>query len=223
MPNNPVQVILNTRDYFVSPDPGRFGPARDFFEDRDQEFSVHRDKLVRQVAAINTAFQRSGMTSGVVKVNLRREAWAKSHRPNRALFPPGKRPCIGVSNLGELYYHVTTDDITELGQEIGAAETETRRRISSKSRKEYVSPSDQRSDVGGVDSIELPTASDKRRFGVAEAIHWLSDPRTSGAYFIELFSPPPTYLPELVSDFLQRTVTNLVESAKSRNLAVQTF
>jgi hypothetical protein len=223
MPNNPVQVILNTRDYFVSPDPGRFGPARDFFEDRDQEFSVHRDKLVRQVAAINTAFQRSGMTSGVVKVNLRREAWAKSHRPNRALFPPGKRPCIGVSNLGELYYHVTTDDIAELGQEIGAAETETRRRISSKSGKEYVSPSDQRSDVGGVDSIELPTPSDKRRFGVAEAIHWLSDPRTSGAYFIELFSPPPTYLPELVSDFLQRTVANLVESAKSKNLGVQTF
>jgi len=72
MPNNPVQVILNTRDYFVAPEAGRFGPSKDFFEGRDQEFVVHRDKLIRQVASISTAFQRSGATAGVLKVSLRR-------------------------------------------------------------------------------------------------------------------------------------------------------
>jgi hypothetical protein len=90
MPNNPVQVILNTKDYFISPDPGRYGPAKDFFENRDKEFVDHRDRLARQVSAISASIQQSGLTAGVVKVNLQREAWAKSNRPHRALFPPEK-------------------------------------------------------------------------------------------------------------------------------------
>jgi hypothetical protein len=161
MPNNPVQIILNTRDYFVAPDPGRFGPAKDFFEGRDQDFAEHRGKLIRQVASVASEFQRSGITSGVLKVSLRREAWAKSHRPQLALFPPEKRPCIGVSKLGELFYHVTAEDVQELQQEIAVAESETRRRTSASTGKEYASPTAQRSEVGAVDSIEVPTAADK--------------------------------------------------------------
>jgi hypothetical protein len=73
--------------------------------------------LIKQVTSISTAFQQSGASSGVLKVSLRKEAWAKSHRPQRALFPPSKRPCIAVSNLEELYYHVTADDVRELASE----------------------------------------------------------------------------------------------------------
>jgi hypothetical protein len=223
MPNNPVQVVLNTRDYFVVPDPGSYGPAKDFFKDRDQEFVEHRDKLLRQVRSIATAFQRSDMVSGVVKVSLQREAWAKSHRPQRALFPPSKRPCIGASKLGELYFHVTADDVAELGQEIAVAESKTRRKVSARSGKDYFTPSDQRSDVGAVDSIELPSAADKRNFGVEEAIRWLADPRTSSAYFVEFFSLPPTSLPELVADYFQRVTSNIVNEAGQRGLQVETF
>jgi hypothetical protein len=223
MPNNPVQIVLNTKDYFVAPAPGGFGPSKDFFQDRDREFVEHRDKLSRQVRSIAAAFTRSQMTSGVVKVSLQHEAWAKSHRPQRALFPPEKRPCIGASKLGELYFHVTADDVVELGQEIAVAEPETRRRISAKSGKEYVAPSTHRSEVGAVESIELPSAADKRNFTAEDALRWLADPRTSGAYFVELFSLPPTYLPEYVRDYFQRVVRNILTELEQLGLPVETF
>lgn len=184
VPNNPVQVVLNTKNYLVAPDPRRAGPAKDFFEGRDQEFVEHRDKLLRQVTSIATAFERSNLSAGVVKVSLNREALAKSHRPQRALFPSDKRPCVGASQLGELFYYVTKDGVGELEQEITAAEVETRLRKSETSKKEYAAPSYQRSDVGAVESIELPSAADKRNFGVEEAVRWLEDPRTSSAYFV---------------------------------------
>ena len=223
MPNNPVQIILNTRDYFVTPNPSGFGPAKDFFADRDQEFVEHREKLLKQVSSIDSAFRRSQMTAGVVKVSLQREAWAKSHRPQRALFPPAKRPCLGASRLGELYFHVTPEDVTELAQEIAAAETETRRRVSRKTGLEYLAPSHQRSDVGAVESIELPTAADKRNFTATQAIEWFADGRTAGAYFVELFSLPPTYLPEFVNDYVHRVSGDLVIAAEQNQLPVEMF
>src|SRR5580700_10926574 len=121
MPNNPVQIVLNTRDFFVMPERKRRGPAKDFFEDRDKEFAAHREKLLEQVEGVKSSFQRSGVTSGVVKVRMRREAWAKSHRPNRALFPPNKRPCVGASGVGELFYWVSALDLPELQSEIAKA------------------------------------------------------------------------------------------------------
>lgn len=223
MPNNPVQIVLNTKDYFVAPDPGGFGPSKDFFQDRDRDFVEHREKLSRQVRSITTAFTRSHMTSGVVKVSLQREAWAKSHRPQRALFPPDKRPCIGASKLGELYFHVTADDVLELGQEIAVAEPETRRRISAKSGREYVAPSTHRSEVGAVESIELPSAADKRNFTAEDAVRWFADPRTGGAYFVELFSLPPTYLPEYVGDHFQRVVRNILAETEKLRLPLEIF
>lgn len=222
MPNNPVQVILNTRDFFVSPDPGRSGPSKDFFQDRDQEFVAHRDQLSRQVQSIASVLQQSGFDAGVVKVNLRREAWAKSHRPNRSLFPPQKRPCIGVSSIGELYYHVTADDMEEVRSEIQAAEPVTVRKMSKKG-KIYVAPSDQRSEVGAIETIELPGVSDKRQFSLEEGLRWLADPRTSGAYFVEFFAPPPTFIPELISDYLERITAGIAAAANEHQVTIETF
>lgn len=223
MPNNPVQVVLDTKSYFVAPDPGRAGPSKDFFEDRDKEFVEHREKLRRQVTSISTAFERSNLSEGVVKVSLNHEAWAKSHRPHRALFPSDKRPCVGASQIGELYYYVTKGGVAELEQEITAAETETRRRVSEKSGKEYAAPSPQRSDVGAIQSIELPSAADKQNFSVEEAVRWLEDPRTSGAYFVELFSLRPTTFPEFIVDYIGRVVGNLIKAAQEHGLSVETF
>jgi len=50
------------------PDHKRWGPAKDFFEDRDKQFVEHRRKLLEQVDGIKSSFQRSGMTSGILKV-----------------------------------------------------------------------------------------------------------------------------------------------------------
>jgi hypothetical protein len=223
MPNNPVQIVLNTKDYFVAPDAGRMAPAKDFFAGRDQDFVDHRDKLLKQVASIATVFQRSNMSSGVLKVSLQHDALAKSHRPQRALFPPAKRPCIGASKLGELYYHVTRQDVVELEQEIAVAEAETRSRTSEKTGREYFAPSSQRSDVGAVESIELPSAAEKRHFSIDEAIRWLGDPRTSSAYFVELFSLPPSLLPGIVANYVERVTNEIMATATEMGLHVVTF
>jgi hypothetical protein len=224
MANNPVQVILNTRDFFVVPESNGFPKLKDFFEDRDQEFVQHRDRLLHQAIFIGTAFQQSGLSSGVLKVTLRKEAWAKSHRPQRALFPPGTRPCIAVSKLGELYYHVTREGISELEREISAAEPETRRRTS-RTGHEYVAPSKQRSDVGAVETISLPAASEKRHFSVSDALRWLEDPRTAGAYLVEFFAPPPAQpmLPAILAQYFDRVVESLAQSFRSADLYVHTF
>jgi hypothetical protein len=190
MPNNPVQVVLNVRNYFNEPPPGHMGPAKDFFEGRDKEFAKHREKLTRQVEGVGAAMQRSGISSGIVKVSLRREAFAKSHRPQRVLFPPESRPCVGVSGLGELFFHVTAEDVVAIGREIASAETETRIKRSQKSGKDYVSPSEQRSDAGAVEAISLPDSTDKRGFSLEDGLRWLSDAKTSGAYFVEFFGLP---------------------------------
>jgi hypothetical protein len=222
MPNNPVQIVLNTRDFFVVPEPGRWGPAKDFFEDRDREFAEHRDTLLDQVEGIKSSFEKSGIASGVLKVKMRREAWAKSHRPNRVLFPPNKRPCIGVSGVGELFYLVAAVDLPEIETEISNAENATRWRKSKKSDVVYAAPSHQRSDVGAVESIALPTPADKRAFSVDQAVAWLSDPRTSGAYLVEVFSPPRMTNPGAVQYF-DRVLREIRVSVGDNKLVAETF
>ena len=56
-----------------------------------------------------------------------------------------------------------------------------------------------------------------------EAVRWLSDPRTSGAYFVELFSLPPTHFTEVVTDYYGRVVDNIVALAAERGLRLDTF
>jgi hypothetical protein len=223
MPNNPVQIVLNVKNYLGTPAPGSFGSPKDFFADKDEDFIRHRDRLTKQVKAIGSAMQKSGAASGVVKVNLRREAWAKSYRPQRALFPPEKRPCIGVSALGELYFHVTVEDVHELQGEIAAAEDTTRRKTSQKTGKEYISPSFQRSDTGAVASIEIPGAAEKRRFGIETAVEWLRDDRTSGAYFVELFGLPTTAMNRTAQKHMETVLDILKAKITAAGLAVNTF
>jgi hypothetical protein len=223
MPNNPIQIVLNTRDFFTVPDRKPRGPAKDFFENRDKEFVVHRDRLLGQVERIRSSFQKSGLTSGVLKVKMRREAWAKSHRPNRALFPPNKRPCIAVSGVGELFYFVSSQDFPEIEGEIAKAENATRWLKSKKSEQEYASPSGQRSDVGAVETIELPLPADKRHFSVDTAVAWLSDPRTSGAYLVEFFSPPPTEGERNSAKYFEQALHEMGETIAENGLVVETF
>jgi hypothetical protein len=86
MPNNPVQIVLNTKDFYVTPEPGRMGYPKDFFENRDKEFREHQARLVRQVSSITAALQQSSVDTAFVKVRLNKDAWAKSHRPTHSLF-----------------------------------------------------------------------------------------------------------------------------------------
>lgn len=222
MPNNPIQVVLNTRDFFETPDSIRGGHSKDFFEGRNEEFAEHQGKLLKQIEHIQAAFQQSRMPSAVLKVTLRRDALAKSHRPQRSLFPPEKRPCIAASDLGELFYSVSDEGLVELQNRISAAELETRYRLNEDGSPE-ASPSSYRSEVGAIESIELPGSHDKRHFSLEEALSWLSDPRTSSAYFVEFFAPPADFLPELVRQYFDRVLSSVTAELQNLNVTVEVF
>jgi hypothetical protein len=223
MPNNPVQIVLNVKNYFLEPPPGKMGPATDFFARRDADFAKHRERLRKQAANVSTTMIRSGVKTGVVKVNLRKEAFAKSHRPQRILFPPESRPCVGVSAIGELYFHVSVEDVTAIEREIASAETETRIKKSKKTGKEYFSPSEQRSDAGAIEAISYPDAADKRTFDLPLGVRWLSDPRTSGAYFVEFFGAPAGLMRLSVFSYFTGLTERLTRSVISDGLSISTF
>lgn len=52
MPNNPVQIILNDRDFHQAPDPGRPPRNKDFFEGADKAFVTHKDWLLAEIDRI---------------------------------------------------------------------------------------------------------------------------------------------------------------------------
>ena len=60
MPNNPVQIILNHEDFLRAPEPGRFGPEKDFFEGRDEAFAAHQAALGAAVDRVAAEIQRAG-------------------------------------------------------------------------------------------------------------------------------------------------------------------
>ncbi len=228
MPHNPVQIVLNSKDYLTTPEPTKGGSSTDFFEGRDDEFMQHRARLARQVASIGKTFQQSGMGEGFVKVKMRKDAWAKSHRPTDALFPPQLFPCVGGSGLGELFYQVTEPGLNLLTQQISAAEPETRwkTREQNGTVKRYAAPSNRRSEVGAVESITVLAAPDKRKFGAEEAVRWLSDPRTSGAYLVELFRPQEDEPQSLGHpDIIRRTAAlrDLEKTIRSVGLFAEVF
>jgi len=139
MAKNPVQIVLNTRDYFVVPEPGVVDQRRISSPAETLSYWPSRE-LVKQAASIAASFQRSGMPSGVVKVRMRREAWAKSHdqnapylsRPNdRAL----ERPESERSTMCHAARHGrnSTSDLSRrrfhtLGENIARLERNTRPR-----------------------------------------------------------------------------------------------
>jgi hypothetical protein len=224
MSNNPIQVVLNTRDFFVVPDPGRMGYPKDFFESRDKEFTRHRNTLSQQVASITTALQQSSVDTAFVKVRLTKEAWAKSHRPTQALFPPAEFPCVGASRLGELFFQVTPRGLQAVEKQILSAETETTWKERPRDGKRISVPSHQRSEVGAIQEIALPVADDKRSFDTRTAVNWLTDPRTSGAYLVELFDlARATRDQDQPAAMLHRRALRFMDRMKGTNLSIDLY
>jgi hypothetical protein len=217
MPNNPVQIILNSKDFLTVPEIPGGGGSKDFFEGRDQEFVAHKTRLQKQLASIDTAFQKSAVKTGFVKVTLRKGAWAKTHRPNQSLFPDQKRPCIGASRLGELYYMVAADDLKEISNEVARAEDTPKLKVDEKTGESESIVTPRRSEVGAIEAIELPSASDKRTFSAAEAVRWLSDPRTGGMYFVEVFAPKAEDL--MANPFVDKILQSAITSSTRDNLS----
>lgn len=191
MKNSPVQIVLNTNDFIQALDNKGGGPSKDFFAGKDREFVEHRDYIQQQLSEIKSMQLVSSMSRiSYAKVTLKQAALAKSHRPTSQVFKREVAPVVGAGDLGELFIQLTPESIDEIISKVGQAEAETRYK-EKKDGKTEPNPTRLRSEVGAIQKITPYTDSDKRNFSVSEAVEWLSNPQTGGAYIVELFESVP--------------------------------
>lgn len=191
MPNNPVQFVVNGEDFIQDKDPGRKGPEKDFFEDRDTDFAAHQKALLDALAAIDSEITSASYGPATyVRVSLREAALAKSYRPNAALLTHDRFPCVGAGAIGEIFFFLPQVQLPELAARIRAAEATVVSRTT-KAGQVYRAPTRLRSEVGAVETIEILPAADKRRFKAQEAVVAFQEPHTFPGYQIELFEVPP--------------------------------
>ncbi len=191
MPNNPVQIVLNDRDFIQPADKGRAGEEKDFFEGKDAAFAKHKAELVAQVdAAINEIKAWRYGPAGYLRVRLREGAIARSYRPNRVLFTFAEFPCVGADAVGELYFRAPLHFLPLLRNRIAEAQASPPRRVSRTSGREYLAVDRIRCEVGAVTSIEIAPSDAKRRFSPEAAVQDYAESKEDFGYLVELFETP---------------------------------
>jgi hypothetical protein len=191
MPNNPLQIVLNTNDYQRIPEVTAGGKVKDFFKGRNAAFVAHQHKLLGDLEQIGRTMNRGERSVlSYVHVALNEEAWAKSHRPTMKLMPPAKVPLVGGTNLGDMIVEVTPENLAAIRDGIAEAEMEVREALNPKTDKLEPRPTRARGEVGAIRSLRAHHAADRRSFSAQEAVAWLADPRTGGMYLVETFIDP---------------------------------
>jgi hypothetical protein len=187
MATNAVQIVLNSQNYVHKQDVPPGGGNKDFYAGRDAEFVAHRAQISSQLTQLALQQPTGKMTLQYAHVELDDSAWAKSHRPTKALFSSAKVRTIGGNELGSLIVELTPEDLNELPNKVLSAEAATRWLKNTKTGKVEAKPSRLRSEIGGIKSIRAYGPQDRRKFTVEQALTWLSDPRTGGVYYVETF------------------------------------
>lgn len=189
---SPVQIVLNPENYEEAREAGGGGGRKDFFAHRDAEFVAHRATLISQIETIAGILNTQAQGDvGFLKVILRREAWAKSHRPVASLFRNDRTPVVGGGDLGVMIIEARPGALRQVAAEIAQAETHTEMRFNQQKQKDEPHPSTRKSETGAIDRIELYGPADRRSFSVEEAVAWLSNSVTGSSYQVELFDSPP--------------------------------
>ncbi|MDO9616217.1 MAG: S8 family peptidase [Pseudomonas sp.] len=186
MANNPVQIVLNSQNYVqrVETQPG--GKNTDFFAGRDGDFIEHKTQLANSIGTmLPGALHDSPLV--YAHVELQERAWAKSHRPTLQVFPRKKIRSTSGNQLGTLIVELTPKDLKDIQDKILSAEDQTKWVIDEKSGKPTPKPSRLRSEVGAIKEIRIYSNHDRRKFSIEQAVKWLADPRTGGAYYVESF------------------------------------
>jgi serine protease AprX len=113
----PIKVILPHEDFLVRDEPG--GAQRKIFgEVTDQVRAALARELDDLAASYRDEFALQPQVPAVAKVRLKRDALAKSHRPDRILSAE-TCPIIGVGTFRELFIRVTPSGLTSLRTRIG--------------------------------------------------------------------------------------------------------
>jgi hypothetical protein len=132
---SPIQIVLNPENYEESREAGGGGGRKDFFAHRDAAFAAHQATLMGQIGAIAEVLSTQSQGDvGYVKLILRREAWAKSHRPVTSLFRKERTPVVGGGDLGVMIVEVRPNMLRQIAAEIGRAEATTVMRFNEKNK-----------------------------------------------------------------------------------------
>ncbi|MBX3476286.1 MAG: S8 family peptidase [Brevundimonas sp.] len=209
---SPIQVVLNQENFEQAREVVGGGPKKDFFAERDEAYVRHKRSMQDQLEGLAVALEGQPQGQlGIVKVILRRDAWAKSHRPLRALFKAEITPLVGGGDLGEMYVEARPGGLRLIAQAVRGTEEHTNLRPDNNG-KLIPHPSAGRSETGALDRLELYSAADRRKFSVDEAMDWLSNPMTGSNYRVELFDiPPPHSQWDAVDEGRQRLYASFIE------------
>lgn len=181
MAENQIQFVLNPRAFIADKDfVNGFGPNKDFFVGNDNEFITHKYNLVQGLESIGEA-SRSNVFSRITyaRVKMRSDAIAKSHRPTKSIFTHNKRSfVVGGAGIGELLIEMHPGSIEMTTRAINRAENVS-----------GAKPSRARSEVGGIQSIQLYSSEDRVPFSLAEVTAWKEQGLVSNGYYVDVFHP----------------------------------
>lgn len=192
MAKTPARIIVNTNRFIVAPDPVTVGGHKDFFDQLgNPAFVLHRDGLVAMVNEVSAELEKSPFGSiTYVKVQMREEALAKTHRPNKFLMPKDQYTCVGGDDIGVLYYRMTLPLLDSLRARIAGAEEIVVEKVHQTTGEIRLAPSRARSEVGAIGLIEIARPVDKRDFSTSAAVSVFEDPWVASGYLVELFETP---------------------------------
>ena len=186
---SPIQVVLDVRQFQNERVRHPGGNAKDFFIDNDVGFVAHRQKIRQSLTSIErTLVASSAGRVGFIRVRMREEALAKSHRPINSLFHSTFTPTVGSSGLGEIIVQVSPATIERAVAQVDSAEDVLRYKPA-KDKPDVMlpAPSRQRSEVGGIESVSLWGAADRRSFSTTDAVQWFESRAVPRAYRVDLF------------------------------------
>lgn len=202
MPNEPVQLLLNTGRLRAERDmPTPVDNGTDFYAGNDRAFVRHRNGLAAALRAIRDALAADTQFGGVgyVKVTMQRDAIAKSHRPQGALFRARWTPHVATEGIGEPIFAATPESLTYVIDAIESAETTVVDRTNKTTGMVAPHPSRKRCEASAIASISLWTEQDRRDFSAAEAAAWLSRSGTGGRYIVTCFPvASASHVPQLI-------------------------
>ena len=107
----PIKVVPPLENDFIIPDSG--GGSNKLFAEVEEIQGILLEQLNFVKDYFSSSFSRTPKIPGVMRVTLRREAIAKSHRPTR-LFSQDSCPIIGLESLGDLLVSVTPTGLDNL-------------------------------------------------------------------------------------------------------------
>jgi len=192
---SPIQVVLDARTYQDVRVRTAGGGRKDFFADDDGGFIKHRSQIAGTLHAVaETLEAQKGAPIGFLKISMRQEALAKSHRPVKALFPSRATAIVGIDEVGELLVQISAGTAERAASLVEEAEdhVEMATKVDKNGNEILVpKPSQTRAETSAIGKIGLWGPNDKRRFSTKVAIGWAKERKLSLRYRIDLFDYVP--------------------------------